>query len=252
MSFIDLILSSAPAWLKGTVGTAYLSTFGTVLNDLGLQLKDGIKARFPNEAPEDALFYIAKDRLLQRGILEPATNFRPRLRAAVDTNKTRGNAHTLLKQLAAYFDGTGEPELRLVSNDASWHEYDWNTGLVTKTIVGDNWNWDDLDRKHRGWVIIDGSTLDWDPMIVGDGSLFGEDVVLGSTATPQEVEDIRSIVQAWKPKHVYAVRIIVTFVSGLFEVSDTSPPNPDGEYGDPGNYDEDATYWLSGGKDASY
>jgi len=46
--------------------------------------------------------------------------------------------------------------------------------------------------------------------------------------TTGEVASLRNIVEKWKPAHITAMNIIVTFSSTLFEVADASPPNPNG------------------------
>ena len=253
MSFKTAIIELAPRWLAAGNAGALLRTFGTMFDNLNAQLKLGMKARLPEHAPDDALGFIGNDRSIEKGPSESLSNYRTRLVGGVDANRTRGSARQLLKQLAGYLHGTGEPPLRLVSNSAVWHEYNWGTGEPTKTIVGDNWNWDGLTtRWWRGWAIIDSSAGPWAPgaeLGEAEGGTFDDDLVLGCDATEQEVQAVQRIVQKWKPANVYVPRVIVTFDSGLFERTDASPTNPDGDYGDPANWSADAAYWLSGGEE---
>jgi hypothetical protein len=264
MPFVDSILEYAPPWLLGTQGRALLRTFGTVLDDQLTQLKDGIKARFPLTAPPDAIPYIAKDRGLEQGPNESNDAFAVRLDEAIPSHQTRGAAHTLLEQLAGYFTGTGTPPLRLVTQKGTWHEYDWTTGATTKTY-GSFWNWDGLTQKWRGWVIIDGTSLGLGTWQSGGGATIDAGYVMGSTATSAQVRAVQRVVQKWKPAGMYVVRIIVTRTPGLF----AAPPAhgrgplhaprwrmfqkvarlPNGQYGDPANFDCNATYWLSGGEE---
>lgn len=159
------------------------------------------------------------------------------------------------------------PPLSLVSNSAVWHLYDWTTGLTIKSIDGTNWDWDGrTDLWWRGWVIVDGASLGLSTWTIGDGTPMDGSRVLGSTATVQQVQAVQRIVQKWKPANVYVDRIIVTFTSGVFDRSNDGPTpgpwvgpeynflmqdpvNPGGEYGDPANWNPNATYWLGGGEE---
>lgn len=249
MSFRDTIKQLAPPWLLGDTGTRLLNTFGQMFDNMMLTLKTGLKARFPTYAPDDALGYLGNDKNLEQGPAEPNDNFRTRLRKSIDSNRNRGGARTLLTQLAAYFDGTATPPLRLVIRNGTWHEFNWGTGLTAKHIVGTNWDWDGNLRKHWGFIIIDGATLGLAPWTRGSGAKYGDGHVRGSTATKAQVQTIQRIVQRWKPGRVYVARIIVCFNTGMFLRTDTKPPNPNGNYGDRANWDQNATYWLGGGEE---
>lgn len=256
MSFRTTIEAISPSWLLGENGKAFMGVFGQMLDNLMLQLKDGIKARFPEYAPDDALGYIGHDRTIERGPLETAVGYKARLRQAVPSNKKRGSPGMLLTQLAGFFSGTGQPSLRLVSyspaaGGALWFEYDWTTGLSTRTVVNpQNWNWDyDFTKWHRGWVVIDGSALGWTSWSLGEGITMGDGHTFGSSAPQEVVAGIRSVVQKWKPANVYAVKIIVTFTSGILRRTDAAPPNPDGDWDVSANRDPGAVYWASGGEE---
>lgn len=105
MSFKVSITQVAPPWLLGPNGKALLETFGQKLDDKMAQLKAGVKARWPDYAPHDALAYIGNDRNIEQGPNEPDANFAVRCRTAVAENHIRGSGAALLDQLAAYFSG---------------------------------------------------------------------------------------------------------------------------------------------------
>lgn len=156
MSFKTAIIALCPPWLSQGNAGALMRTFGGMLDSLNSQLRLGIKYRFPEYAPDDALRYVGNDRNFEQGPVETNNGYRTRLVGAIDANKRRGTAGEILRQLAGYFSGLGQPAMRLVSNSAVWHEYNWDTGLITKTNVGTNWNWDGFTtRWHRGWAILD-------------------------------------------------------------------------------------------------
>lgn len=252
MSFKVTILELAPRWLVNTWGGKLLRTFGGVFDVFNVQVKEGIKARFPQHAPDDALGFIGNDRSIEKGPSESLANYRLRLIGAIDANRTRGSGQQLLKQLAGYFNGQGNPGLRLVSDRATWHEYNWGTGEVTKIKVGTNWNWDGLARWWRGWIIIDGAALGiGPPAALGSmGGTLDDGALIGcSGTTTAEVQAIRKIAQRWKPANVHAVRIIVTFNNSVFQRTNVPASNPSGNYDDSANWNPNATYWLSGGEE---
>ena len=124
--------------------------------------------------------------------------------------------------------------MRTVSNQGVWHTINPSTGEVTKLVVGTNWNWDShgqsspKTRNHRGWVIIEGSSIwtedYWDDT---DDSEWGDGGTWGSDATPEEVQGLRGIVRKWMRAGNFVPAVIVTFDDSLFEETDASPPNPD-------------------------
>lgn len=245
--FSTSLRAIAVAWLKGPTADALLTSPTTVLNALAGWAVQGVRAKFPDLAPPDALGYIGNDRNLERGPAQTDAGYAVQLRRAFDTWRVAGNASTVLRQLAAYFAGAATPPLRVVSDSAIWHEYDWPTNGVTKTKVGTNWQWDGLTgtRWWRGWVIINSTSGPWTRHLWGSGGdRWGSSGrTWGSSATRSEVESIIRIVKKWKPAHVHAIYVIVTFDNTLFRRTDNSPPNPNGDYDNPVNRDTRAIYW---------
>lgn len=246
-TFRDSILAIAPPWLKGRVGGTILYVTGTMVDALGDWLRHGIYARFPDTAPPDAIGYIGNDRGIDRGPSEESSSYRPRLRQAAVTWKNAGGGRTVLTQIAAYLTGIADPPMRLVSDDAVWHNYNWGTGVATKTIVGTNWTWDGFTgvRWWRGWVIID-STLGpfGPPELWGDaGDLWGTsgDKWGIKEPTSAKVVDIIRVIKKWKPANV-DVMMIACFNNSIFLSSNASPPNPSGNYGVFANRDTRAVY----------
>ena len=84
-----------PSWL--TTGEGELVGYSTrVLVDLAAQrAKEAARAGFPEYAPADALPYFARDRMIVRGIDEPAAAYASRLLTWLDDHKTRGNPFRL-------------------------------------------------------------------------------------------------------------------------------------------------------------
>ncbi len=235
MPFRFSILEVSPPYLLGEVGTAVQYAEGAGMDAIGEWAIEGVRASMPGYGTPDALYLIGRDMQIDRGPNETDDHYIDRLQGAVDSHRVRGSGAELLKQLLAWFSPSTDTPLRLVSNAAVWHEIDTTTEVVTKTVVGTNWDWDSLSgtRWWRGWVIIDSSVGPWSNYYTwGDPGLWNgvwgdTTTTWGSDATPGEVAAIRRIVEKWKPANIIA-GIIVTFDAGIFERTDVSPPNPDG------------------------
>ncbi len=227
----DMCIALAPSWLQTGVGGALLRSVGTVLDGLVARTNEGVKLRMPGIASPTALGYIGNDRNIERGPSQPDTPYALQLSKAFDTWRNAGGARTILGQLRYYFAPDDGPPMRAVSNSAVWHEIDPVTGIVTKTVDGTNWNWDDLTRWWRGWIIIDGTDrwlIDhWD-----DGGTWGDGGVWGSNMTEADARSFKRIIKKWKPANVYA-KPIITFDPDLFEVTDVLADNVDGTGEDP-------------------
>lgn len=228
--FASSLRAIAVSWLNGPIGNALITPMTTMINGLASWATNGVWARFPDLAPPDALGYIGNDRNLERGPAQTDAGYATQLRKAFDTWRVAGNASTVLRQLAAYFTGIASPPLRAVSDSSIWHEYDYVTDAVTKTIVGTNWTWDGFTgtRWWRGWVVIDSSVAPWAIDLWAADEFWGDGGTWGSTASYDEVISILRVVNKWKPAHVHNVYVIVTFDASLFERTDASPPNPSG------------------------
>lgn len=92
------------SWLvAGPVGSKDAASQGQLYDDNVEQLREAVLARFPGEAPSDALSHIGGDRKLIQGYAESNANFRVRLRTAWDDWSRAGTPVELLTQL--YWEG---------------------------------------------------------------------------------------------------------------------------------------------------
>lgn len=93
-------------WLvSGPNGTAEATANGTVLDGQIDLLRQAAKVIFPDNAPSDALPYLAHDRVLIQGPTETEANFRTRLRTSWNDWARAGTPLELLVQL--YWGGFG-------------------------------------------------------------------------------------------------------------------------------------------------
>lgn len=230
MPFRDSILEVSPPSLLGPIATANQYAVGVALDAIVDWMIDGVKASMPGSGPEDALAYIGRDMQIDRGPNETSAHYIERLRNAIPSHRIRGNGGEMLRQLTAWFSPSTLTPIRLVSNNAVWHEINLTTEVVTKTDVGTNWDWDAYTavRWWRGWVIIDSSAGPWTIDLWGDPGDWGDGGTWGSDATPGDIGALRNIIDKWKPARMVCKNIIVTFDATLFERTDASPPNPNG------------------------
>ena len=242
MPFRDSILAISPPYLTEPGGTAEGVQYseGTVLDALADWAVFGVEASMPGVGTPTALSLIGRDMQIDRGPNETDDHYATRLQRAIDSHRVKGSGPELLKQLAAWFSPSILTPIRLVSNAAVWHEINLTTLVVTKTVVGTNWNWDAFTavRWWRGWLIIDSSVAPWTRDLWGDPGNWGDGGTWGSDATLDHVNQIRRIVDRWKPMHINAINVIVTFSATLFERTDASPPNPSGT--------SDTALWRTG------
>ncbi len=230
MAFRDSILEISPPFLLGPIGSALQYASGDALDAIGDWMIEGVQASMPGYGPSDALHLCGRDMQIDRGPNETNDHYIDRLQRAVASHRIRGSGPELLRQLNAWFSPSTDTQLRLVNNRAVWHEIDTTNEVVTKTNVGDNWQWDSYvsTRWWRGWVIIDSSAGPWTADVWDEVGAWDDGGTWDSDMTVTEAAQLTRIVDKWKPARI-AARIIVTFDSDLFEVNDSSGPNPDGD-----------------------
>lgn len=195
----------------------------------------GVRARFPGGgAPADALPYIGRDRLIIRGPDEAQAAYELRLQRYLDDHRVRGNPWALMEQIRGYCSPHAV-KVRTVDEHGNWRFID-SDGTRSRSL-GDDWDWDGsalADTWGRFWLIIEpaGGTLPWAPgpdigdVDLWDGAIGTPGFTIGTTATPNDVASVRSIVKAWKRAGVKCVHVIVSFRSSQFVPS--SSDNPDG------------------------
>lgn len=235
MPFRESILAVSPPFLTEEGGTAEAVQYteGVVMDAVADWMTEAVAASMPGVGTPDALYLVGKDMQIDRGPNETDNHYIARLQGAVDSHRIRGNGGELLRQLLSWFSPSTVTPIRLVSNQAVWHEINLTTEVVTKTVVGTNWEWDALVAteagRKRGWVIIDSSAGPWTIDIWGEPGDWGDGGTWGSDMGVAEFTPIKRIIDKWKPAHITCTCVIVTFDASLFERTDASPPNPDGD-----------------------
>lgn len=232
-----------PSWLAAGDGGMVPASLAVMLDDFGARAMSALLARFPSYAPDDAaLAAMGRDRLITRGINEPAAAYAVRLSRAFDDHKTRGTPYTLLRQLRAYLQA--DCVVRIVDRAGNWYSID-AAGVASSSIATGNWDWDGgaATEWSRFWVIIYpvGGTNPW--AIAGnwgDADLWGTGVwgtagaTIGTTATVDQVASVRSIIANWKPANAVCEWIIVAYDAATFTPAGAT--DPAGLWGTWGNH----------------
>lgn len=259
--FRSLVRLLGPGWLVKDelpngkkIDSRVLYAQSLVFDALAKRVRDGILARYPVPAdakkgkpgaPDDALPLLGRDRMIRRGPLEPRESIIGRLRRARKDHKTRGAAWPLLAQVQGFL-APRPTKVAIVNEHGTFWTRDID-GTETQ-IEGTSWDWDgaDLDDNWaRFWVIIyseSGVPFDKSPPLgPSAGTLGTPNKTVGTTATSQEVQGIRRVVDEWAPDGSVCVSIIISFDDAGFAPDSLTLPN--GTWGRWRNRNPNGRYW---------
>jgi hypothetical protein len=235
-----------PWWLQTGEGGLVKRAIDSLLDAASERAYQGLLARFPSHAPDDAIPRMCRDRRVMRGINEPRVSINARLVRSVDDHRIQGGHWALHDQLRAYLQA--DVMIRTVDRRGNWYTTAVG-GAHSKEINKQNWVWDGgaLSSWSRFWVIIyPTGGAPWSPSVAGAWPAGG---TIGTTATPDQVASVRSLIREWQPDGTRCEWIIVAFDPASFN---PAAPVPDGTwehfgYDDAGNYYvarlESARYW---------
>jgi hypothetical protein len=221
-----------PSWLYNGEGGLVNYSLGVLKDMFMLRLDQGVRARFPTMAPPSALAPLGRDRGIVRGINEPAAAYAARLIRWLDDHSTRGNPYSLMRQLQAYLQAA--VRIRTVDARGNWYTLEAD-GTQSAVLNAGNWEWDTADSTlwSRFWVIIYPTATGepWSVALnIGDSELWITGNVgtptqtVGTTATIEQVANVRAIIRSWKPAGTICEWVIVAFDSASF---DPTTPEPD-------------------------
>lgn len=236
-SFRDAAWRLSPPRLRTSRAARMVYSFiGLPLDQIAQAAEEATKARFPSICPDDALPFIGRDRGIRRGPNESTDHYRARLLLWIDVWRGAGVGRAMLDQIAGFLSPQS-PRIRIWTQVGVVYERAADGTFSIQRATAGLWNWDGFTALWaRFWLIIDspgGAPWSRDGTW-GDGEHWGDNAstaTWGSTATANEVQGIRAIVDDWKPAATLCKSIIVSFDASAFALSDTSPPLPDGSWG---------------------
>lgn len=233
-TFRDTAWRLSPARLRTARAARMVYSFiGIPLDAIAEAASQAVRARFPDQCPEDALPYHGRDRGIVRGPREPAASYRARLLLWLAAWRGAGVGRAMLDQIAGYLTPNA-CRIRVWTQVGVVYTREAD-GSFSITRPATPWNWDaDVSLWSRFWVIIyslNGAPWSRDGTW-GDGDVWGSDgTTWGSTASSDEVQSIRSIIGEWKPGPSVCEHVVVSFDDAAFALTDASPPLPDGLWG---------------------
>jgi hypothetical protein len=217
-----------PAWLSTGEGEFVGYSLGLLCDAFAERVRLGLLARFPQFAPPDALSYLGRDRRIVRGINEPDDAYAARLVRYLDDHRVQGNPYALMDQLASYCQAA--VRIRTVDRSGNWFTRD-RDGSRSALINQANWDWDGgaASSWSRFWVIIypTAAGLPWSASVGGSPASWPSGGTIGTTATPDQVASVRSIIREWQPDGTRCEWIIIAFDDASF---DPTAPEPDGTW----------------------
>jgi len=218
LTFRDSLDKLAPPWLRTFWSSRLLYSFGVNVDALITCVELGVKARFPEYAPSDALSYLGRERQIRRGFAESDASYAQRLTQWIDDRRERGGPQATMRQLQGYFTGHEVPT-RIVNPQGAWHTLSYQGVPAYYRKTPTNWDWDGVTASwSRYWIILyipatlattDG---DW-----GDAGTWGDGGTWGTTLTVEQAESIRAIAKEWNPPHASCPWIILAFDQGSFQ-----------------------------------
>jgi len=232
-TFRDVAWRLSPARLRTWTAARHVYAFISLPLDMIVQAADdAVKARFPTECPSDALPYHGRDRGIRRGPLESDASYRARLLLWLQSWRGAGVGRAMLDQIAGYLT-PHRTRIRVWTQRGVLYTREADgTFTVQRTY---QFNWDgDGSRWVRFWVIIDSvGGVPWSrDGTWGDGARWDDTLngTWGSTATLEQVQSIRNIIDDWKPAAAKCQSIIISFDAAAFDPGD--PGNlPDSSWG---------------------
>lgn len=217
-----------PSWLATGEGELVAYSIGLLCDAFAERMRMGLLARFPQFAPPDALGPLGRDRVIRRGINEPDAAYAARLVRYLDDRLVQGDPYALMDQLAAYCQAA--VKIRTVDRSGNWFTRE-RDGSRSALISQANWNWDGASAAQwsRFWVIIypTSTGLPWSASVGGSPASWPAGGTIGTTATPDQVASVRSIIREWQPDGTRCEWVIVAFDDASF---DPTAPEPGGTW----------------------
>ena len=197
-----------PGWLQRGEGELIQYALGFTHDAFAERCRQTVWLMLPSLAPNDALDRIGRDRGLPRGIFEPASSYRDRLKRWRYPlgHRIRGTATALLDQIAVALRGS---DYRTI--DQRGTQYTRGTLPADRGVT---WDWDGsslLPDWARYWVVVkstgslptswdDTANLTWDDDAPPDECWAGEDI------HPGELEAVISLVKVPKEIPLFLLR----------------------------------------------
>jgi hypothetical protein len=219
-----------PPWL---VDTDYEQ--GKVLYSLGVmqdafaeRTRQSLLARFPGYNAEDALTRCGRDRRITRGLNEFSPTYATRLLRWLTDWRVSGNPFTLIRQLKAYIGSEYPCRIDIVNN--AGNVFRSSPANAETYLPNQIWDWDgNASEWARFWVLIyqdtaiSGTVPLWSTngLLGASSRKLGTLGQLGSTMTSDQAQQIKNIIQQWKPAGTACYYVMLVLQDGTIEPDGT-------------------------------
>lgn len=204
--FRDSFYDFVPPWLRTGNAERYVYVLELMRDLLMEKADEALRIRLPGQGDASQIPYLAHDRQLVQGPLEPNASFVQRLAGAFATWATAGSARAILRQIQAYSQGfqAGIPDasaiLRIVSDARyrsdtdgaginSWYTIAAGDSIgqpaTLQNVTPQNFNWSEGTTEFpgvwRSWLVLfqyhaaTGQSGNAATLTSADGGSFGED-----------------------------------------------------------------------------
>lgn len=233
-------IARAP-WLQKTWLLRLLYAFAYHCDILAQCMVDGVKSRYPELAPSDALPVLGRERGVRRGFAETDAQYAARLVAWLKTRRIRGSPYALMDQLAGYL--TGYPcMIRVVNRGGCWYTRNADGTREYYRAVPSNWG---LGQRSDYFVIVYIDAGPW--LLQGEwdapGFTWGmANMTWGTTATSEQIATMKAIIRDENPPHAKCRGLIFATDPTSFEPTGSGAGYPDATW----------IYWKNRRGDARY
>jgi hypothetical protein len=175
-------------------------------------------ARYPRQAPPDALVVLGRERGIRRGLAEPDDAYAARLVQWLPDRKIKGSPFALMSQIVGYVY-KHRVRVRVVNEAGAWF-----TRNATREVEGrhewhhaapSNWDWDGEGGAQfsRYWVILMLPDTIWpSDGTWGDSGKWGDTGVWGyGDMTREQAITLRDLIRDWNPPHAMCAGVIATW-----------------------------------------
>lgn len=198
-TYHDDQIQSAPPWLQGPAGQAFLGPFGDAKDWLAAIAKQAVKGRMPNLCPADALPLIGQERGVDRGSADSDAAYRARLIAAWNSWLWAGTPYGMLQA----FYAAGYPSVLIQTQNAKQYSLASTYNPATPNPASDL-----VTASMAAPVHLGGSPERWSQFAVLITKPWPS--WWGSTAPADGSSDQQTaaaLVKKWKPGHMQCVAL---------------------------------------------